>query len=101
MQRSYPLRWLALAIGLLGTQCLDSISDDCTKTLTCEVETPALGPDCIWRYSDGRQWTKGPQYDTATKLYHRAKYGPTAHGGYMPIEQARRLGGRQDPKYPG
>lgn len=69
MQRSYPLRWLALGIGLLATQCLDSISDDCTKTLTCDEDTPVLGPDCRWRYPDGREWTEGPQYDTATRLW--------------------------------
>jgi hypothetical protein len=67
MQRSYPLRWLALAIGLLATQCLDSISDDCTKTLTCEDDDqPILQPDCVWRYESGREWEGGPQYDTAT-----------------------------------
>jgi hypothetical protein len=38
MYRFHPLRWLALAIGLLSTQCLDSLSDDCAKTLTCGDE---------------------------------------------------------------
>ncbi len=66
MQRSYPLRWLALAIGLLGTRCLDSISDDCTKTLTCDDQPPQLGADCIWRFPDGRHWEGGPTYDVAS-----------------------------------
>lgn len=66
MQRSYPLRWLALAIGLLGTQCLDSISDDCTKTLTCNEQVPVLQPNCEWRFPDGSEWTGGPKYDEAT-----------------------------------
>jgi hypothetical protein len=69
MQRSYPLRWLALAIGLLGTQCLDSISDDCTKTLTCSDQQPTLQPDCVWRYPDGSVWVGGPRYDEATKSW--------------------------------
>jgi hypothetical protein len=66
MQRSYPLRWLALAVGLLGTQCLDSISDDCTKTLTCSDQQPTLYPDCVWRYPDGTEWVGGPKYDEST-----------------------------------
>ena len=70
MPRSYPLRWLALALGfgLLGTQCQESLSDDCTKTLTCpENEQPVLDQDCIWRYPNSdRIWTEGPRYDEAT-----------------------------------
>lgn len=69
MQRSYPLRWLALAIGLLGTQCLDSISDDCTKTLTCDDQQPVLNADCVWRYPDGSEWVAGPRYDEATRRW--------------------------------
>jgi hypothetical protein len=70
MQRSYPLRWLALGLGLLGFQCQDSLSDDCTKTLTCpDAEQPVLDEQCIWRYSDGRSWTGGPVYDEAAKLW--------------------------------
>jgi hypothetical protein len=69
MQRSYPLRWLALAIGLLGTQCLDSISDDCTKTLTCSDPQPTLYPNCVWRYPDGSEWVGGPKYDEITKRW--------------------------------
>lgn len=70
MQRSHLLRWLALAIGLLGTQCLDSISDDCTKTLTCEdAQQPTLGEDCKWRYPNGTLWQGAPQYDEATRKW--------------------------------
>lgn len=70
MPRSYPLRWLALALGfgLLGTQCQESLSDDCTKTLTCpENEQPVLDENCIWRYPNSdRIWTEGPRYDEAS-----------------------------------
>lgn len=67
MQRSHLLRWLALAIGLLGTQCLDSLSDDCTKTLTCDDDQqPTLRADCQWRYPNGQLWTGAPHYDRAT-----------------------------------
>jgi hypothetical protein len=70
MPRSYPLRWLALALGfgLLGTQCQESLSDDCTKTLTCpENEQPVLDQNCIWRYPNSdRVWEQGPRYDEAT-----------------------------------
>jgi hypothetical protein len=70
MQRSYPLRWLAFGIGLLAVQCIESISDDCTKTLTCEEsDQPTLQPDCVWRYSSGREWAGGPQYDTTTRKW--------------------------------
>lgn len=70
MQRSHLLRWFALAIGLLGTQCIESISDDCTKTLTCEDEQrPVLQPNCQWVYPGGRPWTAGPQYDTTTRKW--------------------------------
>jgi hypothetical protein len=67
MQRSYLLRWLALPIGVLATQCLDSISDDCTKTLTCEDDDqPTLQPDCVWRYRNGREWVGAPRFDSTT-----------------------------------
>lgn len=64
MQRSHSLRWLALAIGLLATKCIDSISDDCTKTLTCEgVPQPTLNYEtCKWEYSDGTVWPDGPSF---------------------------------------
>jgi hypothetical protein len=59
-----------LAIGLLGTQCLDSISDDCTKTLTCEDDQqPTLGDDCRWRYPNGTLWAGAPHYDEATRKW--------------------------------
>jgi Cys-rich repeat protein len=70
MQRSHLLRWLALAIGLLGTQCLDSISDDCTKTLTCEDDQqPTLRENCEWRYPNGALWPGAPHYDEATRKW--------------------------------
>ena len=70
MQRSHLLRWLALAIGLLGTQCLDSISDDCTKTLTCEDDQqPTLRRNCEWRYPNGTLWAGAPRYDEATRKW--------------------------------
>ncbi|HTV23046.1 MAG TPA: hypothetical protein VMG12_30365, partial [Polyangiaceae bacterium] len=65
MQRSHSLRWLALAIGILGgTQCIDSISDDCTKTLTCDgVPQPTLNAEtCKWEFPDGTVWTEGPSF---------------------------------------
>lgn len=73
MPRSYPLRWLALALGLgyVGVQCQESLSDDCTKTLTCpENEAPVLDRNCNWRYpSTGQLWTDGPTYDSAAKVW--------------------------------
>ena len=66
MQRSHWFRWLGLGIGLLGgTQCIDSISDDCTKTLTCEgVPQPSLNEQtCQWEYSDGTVWADGPRFE--------------------------------------
>jgi hypothetical protein len=72
MQRFYPLRWLAVALGLFGTQCLDSISDDCTKTLTCDDQPPpVLDQDCIWRYPGDPPtvWEGGPHYDRATERW--------------------------------
>jgi hypothetical protein len=70
MPRSYPLRWLALALGfgLIGTQCQDSLSDDCTKTLTCpENEQPVLDENCVWRYPNSNEiWTGGPAFDMNT-----------------------------------
>lgn len=73
MQRSYPIRWLALAIGLLGgTQCIDSLSDDCTKTLTCEDgQQPVLGEDCVWRFPGPGNpvWQDGPRYDQSTRRW--------------------------------
>jgi hypothetical protein len=72
MQRFYPLRWLAVALGLFGTQCLDSISDDCTKTLTCDDQPPpVLDRDCIWRYpgNPGSVWAGGPHYDRETQRW--------------------------------
>ncbi len=62
MRRSSLTLWLSLVGGLLGVQCLDPLSDDCTKTLTCGDEArAALGPDCKWRFPDGGIWTAGPQ----------------------------------------
>lgn len=59
-----------MALGLLGTQCLDSISDDCTKTLTCPDDPPPiLTEDCEWEYPDGRPWLGGPKYDRATRTW--------------------------------
>src|SRR4051794_31363271 len=70
MKRFYPLCWLAVALGLFGTQCLDSISDDCTKTLTCtDKPPPKLDENCIWRNADGSQWEGGPKYDRATQRW--------------------------------
>jgi hypothetical protein len=70
MQRSHLLRCLALAIGLFGTQCLDSISDDCTKTLTCpDDQQPTLREDCTWRYPSGALWQGAPQYDVTTRKW--------------------------------
>ena len=70
MQRSYPLRWLALGVALFATQCIDSLSDDCTKTLTCADEPlPRLQPDCTWEFPDGRPWQGGPTYNQATRRW--------------------------------
>ncbi len=67
MQRSYLLCWLAVAVGLVGTQCVDSISDDCTKTLTCDDQQPILGNDCVWYYPNSdRVWEGGPKLDETT-----------------------------------
>ncbi len=60
MHRTHFLRWLGLAVALLGFQCLPSLSDDCRKTLTCPDDLPILGPDCSWYYSDGTRWEGGP-----------------------------------------
>lgn len=58
-------------MGLLGTQCLDSISDDCTKTLTCPDDPPPTLNEatCEWEYPDGRPWLGGPTYDLATRTW--------------------------------
>jgi hypothetical protein len=70
MQRSHWLRGLALAVGLLVTQCFESISDDCTKTLTCEDDQqPTLREDCTWRYPNQQLWLGAPQYDATTKKW--------------------------------
>jgi hypothetical protein len=70
MQRSHWLRGLALAVGLLVTQCFDSLSDDCTKTLTCEDDQgPTLREDCTWRYPNQQLWLGAPEYDAATKKW--------------------------------
>jgi hypothetical protein len=70
MKRFYPLCWLAVVLGLFGTQCLDSISDDCKKTLTCDDQPPPhLDDNCIWRNADESVWEGGPHYDTATKRW--------------------------------
>jgi hypothetical protein len=60
MHRSHLLRWLALSVAVLSFQCLQSLSDDCTKTRTCEP-APQLGPDCRWYYPDGGIWEEGPR----------------------------------------
>jgi hypothetical protein len=63
MQRLHFLRWLALAIAVLSLQCLDSLSDDCTKTLTCgNGPRPTLDAQCKWRFPDGGVWETGPRY---------------------------------------
>lgn len=71
MHRLHLLRWLALPVGLFATlsitQCVDSLSDDCTKTLTCENEAQVtLDDQCQWRYPDGGLWTEGPTQDPMT-----------------------------------
>jgi hypothetical protein len=63
MHRSHLLRLLALTVCLLSVQCLDSLSDDCAKTLTCPGPAPGakLDANCIWHFSDGRVWEEGPK----------------------------------------
>jgi hypothetical protein len=90
MRRSSLALWLSLVGGLLGVQCLDPLSDDCTKTLTCSDQPRVtLSPDCKWRFPDGGIWTGGPRQvgdrwvwpdgtDTATQTY---ECDPDAGGG--------------------
>ncbi len=79
MYRFHPLRWLALAIGLLSTQCLDSLSDDCAKTLTCGDEPKVtLDGNCVWRFPDGGVWEGGPQRDPVSMLWTWPDGKPTA-----------------------
>jgi len=59
MHRSHLLRWFALSVAVLSVQCLQSLSDDCTKTRTCEP-APQLRADCRWYYPDGGVWAEGP-----------------------------------------
>jgi Cys-rich repeat protein len=63
MHRSHLLRLLALTVCLFSVQCLDSLSDDCAKTLTCPGPAPGaeLDANCIWKFSDGRVWEEGPK----------------------------------------
>jgi hypothetical protein len=61
MQRSHVLRWFALVLALFSFQCLESLSDDCRKTRTCET-APQLGADCRWHYADGGIWEGGPRF---------------------------------------
>jgi len=69
MQRLHFLRWLALAIAVLSLQCLESLSDDCTKTLTCGDQPHAtLDAQCKWRFPDGGIWEGGP-HRTAEKRW--------------------------------
>jgi hypothetical protein len=60
MHRSHVIRWLALAVCLLGVQC-DSLSDDCATTLTCDGVGAVLDDDCVWRYANGTVWTESPR----------------------------------------
>lgn len=74
MHRLNSLRWAALPVGLFVTlsitQCVDSLSDDCTKTLTCGTESQVtLDNRCQWRYPDGGIWTGGPTQDPVTRRW--------------------------------
>src|SRR6185503_14155046 len=59
MHRSHLLRWFALVVAVFSFQCLESLSDDCQKTRTCQA-APQLRADCRWYYPDGRIWEEGP-----------------------------------------
>ena len=92
MHRLNSLRWAALPVGLLATlsitRCVDSLSDDCTKTLTCGDQAQVtLDDECRWRYPDGGLWTEGPQQEIQSPC---AGNGPTAPKRRPKISGARR-----------
>jgi hypothetical protein len=92
MHRSHLPRWFALVIALFSFQCLDSLSDDCRKTRTCET-APQLGEDCRWHYPDGGIWGGGPHLNdnglwvwpngTLTKTQSALKCGTAADAGAL------------------
>lgn len=59
MHRFLLLPLVALVLALFSLQCAE-LSKDCRNTLTCD-DAPALGADCVWRYSDGSVWQGGPR----------------------------------------